>query len=154
MRCPTFRLLVPAVALAVVFGVAPLSSSAGAQAGAPAGLTLRYSDSQGPGCLTIAALGDDATAGGAAIGVSLTQNGSDWTGQGEEWLVSASAPRTSAIAFWLSDGNGNALFFDGTLRMGVDTENAQGRWTSLADPTLTDQWQAIALFPARPCTGT
>ena len=131
----------------LAFGVPAL-----AQAGAPAGLTFRYTDSQGSGCLTIASTGDDPAGGGTAIAATLTQNGESFSGQGEEWLLSSTAPRTSALAFWLSDGNGNALFFDGTVRMGVDTQNAQGTWTDVADPSMTDQWQAFVMFPARPCS--
>ncbi len=152
MRHRSRRPQVLAAALAATLAALPLGSTLSAQGGAPTGLTFRYSDSQGPGCLTVTSNGDDATAGGTAIGVTLTQDGAAWSGQGEEWLLNGSAPRTSAIAFWLSDGNGNALFFDGTVRMGVDTQNAQGAWTSLTDPTLADQWQAVALFPSRPCT--
>lgn len=152
MRQRSPRLFAFAAAVAATLAALPLGSTLSAQGGAPTGLTFRYSDSQGPGCLTITNNGDDAAAGGTAIGVTLTQNGASWSGQGEEWLLSGSAPRTNAVAFWLSDGSGSVLFFDGTVRMGVDTQNAQGAWTSLADPTLGDQWQAIALFPSRPCT--
>lgn len=152
MRHRSLRPLLLATAVAAGLGALPLSGTLSAQGGAPPGLTFRYNDSQGPGCLTIASQGDDATGGGTAIGVTLTQNGASWTGQGEEWLLSSAAPRTNAIAFWVNDGNGNSVFFDGTVRMGVDTQNAQGQWTSLADPSVTDQWQAVALFPARPCT--
>jgi hypothetical protein len=154
MRHRSLRPLVLAAAVAATLAALPLGSTLSAQDGAPSGLTFRYSDSQGPGCLTVTSNGDDSVGGGTAIGVALAQNGANWSGQGEEWLLNGSTPRTSAIAFWLSDGAGDALFFDGTVRMGVDTQNAQGEWTSLTDPTLSDEWQAIALFPNRPCPGS
>jgi hypothetical protein len=150
----SIRYLILATALALGLGAAVAATPSLAQGGAPAGITFRYTDSQGPGCLTIASQGDDPAGGGTAISVTLTQNGASLSGQGEEWVISATAPRTTALAFWLSDGNGSSFFFDGTMRMGVDTLNAQGQWTSLLDPTMTDQWQAFTMFPARPCTGT
>jgi hypothetical protein len=122
-----------------------------AQAQTGTNLTLRYSDSQGAGCLTIQSDSTDASSG-AAIAVTLTQNGMSLTGQGEEWTLSQNAPRATALAFWLDDGNGDTYFFQGVVRIGVDTLNGEGGWTSIQDPTLTDQWQAFTMFPSRGCS--
>jgi hypothetical protein len=157
MRCGTLDriTLLLALALALGLGGAGAVTPGTAQGGAPAGSTFHYTDAQGPGCLTIASLGDDPQTGGLALAVTLRQPGATLAGQGEEWLVSLSAPLTTAFTFWLSDGPGDSLvFFVGELRMGVDTQTAQGHWTSLQDPTVTDQWQAVALVPQRPCTGS
>jgi len=148
------RQFLVAVAVLLGLGFVFAAAPAVAQSGAPSGPTFRYTDSQGPGCLTIASLGDDAAGGGVAISVTITQNGTSLSGTGEEWVIGAAAPRTTALAFWLADGYGDSFFFDGTLSMGVDTLSARGSWTWLQNPDVTDQWQAFVLFPARPCTAT
>ena len=146
--------------------IAPLVSAQGVTTG---GMTLNYSDAQGPGCLTIATTGVGDDSGGSPISVTLTQNGVTLTGQGEEWSIAGlvqpgtapaspslpvASPRTTALAFWLDDGSGDAFFFDGSLRFGVDTLNAQGSWTYIQNPAVTGAWQGFEMFPARPCTAT
>lgn len=153
MRYGRIRQLILAAVLVSGLGGVAVAIPASAQSGASPGVTFRYTDSQGPGCLTIAAQGDDSVGGGTAIAVTLVQNGASFTGQGEEWGISTATPRTTALAFWLSNDSGNTFFFDGTLQMGVDTSSGQGQWTSLQDATVTDQWQAFTMFPSRPCTG-
>ena len=37
--------------------------------------------------------------------------------------------------------------------MGVDTQNGQGQWTELQDPSVTDQWQAFRRFGPGPGPG-
>lgn len=152
-----------AVACSVAFAAVPAHAQAGA------GMTLRYTDAQGSGCLTIQNMGATDGGGGSPISVTLTQNGVTFTGQGEEWSLSPAAltgtapaspslpvalPRSTALAFWLDDGMGDTFFFDGALRFGVDTLNAQGSWSSIQNPAVTGQWQGFEMFPARPCTGT
>jgi len=154
MRYRSVRQLLLVAAIATGLGSAATAVPASAQGGASPGITFRYTNSQGPGCLTVGSQGDDSVGGGTAITVTLSQNGASFAGQGEEWVLSSSTPRTTALAFWLSDGSGGSFFFDGTLRMGVDTLNAQGQWTSLQDATVTDQWQAFTMFPSRPCSST
>jgi hypothetical protein len=142
------------VVVLAAFMALPQIMAVHAQGGGVPSVTLPYTDSQGPGCVSITSMGDDQNAGGTAISVSLAQNGMSFSGQGEEWITSDTAPRTFAIAFWLNDGNGNSFFFDGTLKMGVDTFGGQGQWTSLQDPTITDQWRMFRMFggPAGACT--
>jgi hypothetical protein len=140
------------------------------------GLTLRYSDAQGAGCLSLQSIGPAAD-GGTSLSVTLTQNGLTFSGQGEEWSLAqttfppgplpavptnptspanpalpvAPLPNGTALAFWLADGYGDMYFFDGSLHFGVDTLNAQGGWTSMQNPAVTGQWQGFAMFPSRTC---
>jgi hypothetical protein len=142
---------------ALAFLLIPLLSSA---QGLPDGVTLlslAYSDSNGPGVVTIANQGADAATGGSSIAVQLAQNGATFQGQGVLWQA---APSVYALSFWLTNGPGNTYAFAGTLSIADDSATGKGRYQSIQNPSFVDMWTmqplqgAPSTAPASPRTVT
>ncbi len=158
MRDGSIWRLVLTALLASGLGAVAAALPAPVQGGAPLSTLFYYADMQGSGCLTVASQGEDPVSGGTVVAVSLTRGDAMLFGQGEEWVITAAAPRTLVLAFFLSDGSGSNLFFAGTLGSGSEgsmaaaTQHVQGQWTNQQDATVSNQWQAFEILPPRPCT--
>jgi len=114
---------------------------------APRGtLSLLYADTAGPGTLTLSSTGADVAPGGAAVSVTLTQNGSTFAGSGV--LRPRGGLGSFLLAAALADSNGNGYLYEGELKTQDDRWSAQGLWLSESEPVSTGAWTAGDATPS------
>lgn len=137
-RIASLRL--PLLLLALLLATAASGREARAQSFGPIdfpNLNLSYIDAQGGGTVSFVNLGSDPAGVGAAIAVTLIQNGTTYQGRGF-------AQQTGAVqfvaSFWLVDGQGNAYFFVGTFNRGFNQWSAGGRYEVVGAPGSGGQW--------------
>ena len=137
---------------------AALANQAGAERGAelPADLSLSYSDVHGPGQLMVTPLGGDTATGGTAVSVHLAQARGPFAGagfvrqvEGRSYVLAASVSGVEGIP----GGSRESYFLAGTLRREDGGWRGQGRWSAVANPSLSGEWHAAewpAIQPPRP----
>ena len=143
-----------ALMLTLALGASRADAQPGAQLAAPfPALTLTYTDAQGPGTATFTPQGVDPATGGTAIAVTLTQNGTTFTGNGFARQVEA---RRYVIAFTVVSQWGNAYYLAGTLNHDNDAVRwmGAGRYWLIGNPWVSDEWRMAggpyASPPSRP----
>jgi hypothetical protein len=137
---------------------AALANQVGAEPGAEplADLSLSYSDVHGPGQLMVTPLGADTATGGTAVSVHLAQARGPFAGAGfvrpvgdESYVLAASVAGVAGIP----GGSRESYFLAGTLRREDSGWRGQGRWSAVADPSLSGEWHVAewpAIQPPRP----
>lgn len=115
-----------------------------------ADLSLSYSDSHGPGQLTVTPLEGDDSTGGTAVSIHLAQARGPFAGpgfvrrvDGDAYLVAGTVVGVEGIP----GGSRDSYFLSGTLLRQDGGWRGQGRWVSVAGPSLSGVWNA-AEWPA------
>lgn len=114
-------------------------------------LTLTYIDGQGPGQVSLRPQGADPATGGTIITVTLSQNGTAYTGEG---FVRPLDARSFVIAFTVSDGAWGSYFLRGTLIREGNGWTGHGRYTVVGNPAVTDAWRMESAPAPRPTLST
>jgi hypothetical protein len=102
--------------------------------------TFRYTDADGMGTITFVDLGQDSVSAFDQLQVTLTQNGSTFTGSGIATpLPGAAQPLNNLVSFTVTDTAKNAYFFSGKMGLGVEYQG-QGTYHPVSDPTQLASW--------------